>query len=371
MATTETDLPRTPTKERRKRFGRAHRSPKKLAYDIVNTSPKSKSKLRSKLFHRREQRTKDDLNKAATVFGFFEVYDDRCHTPTPAFYRKPIAIDSSTADILALLQEPLLPDGSKHVMWEAALEEMQAISAAKHAGKQRSPSNCVAMSKNSKRISPNKYAKKYGFGHERDGAKWEWTHLIGYRFIGDKAQVPHNMVLATKECNTLMMFIEDEVAKLITEGYDVVISADTLPSRYPVPHTADKIIYNVWVDSVLDLTLEFDPFSRYIPQQNLEDVAKALFECAMHKGSSLTCIPKGHLEADDENALPVDFSLADDNTNTPEAAAAQFASIFKPMQPDPNTLSDIEIVRRQLTFNDTEDMDCDEDPADHAGPSGH
>lgn len=130
--------------------------------------------------------------------------------------------------------------------------------------------------------SANKIAKLYGIKYGRQ--KFEWTHLIAYRFVGEKGQIADNLVLATKECNSLMMLFEDAIVELANtlrdpkSSIELTVKADTVADT----HYAQSIYYNIKIPELnFDLTVKFDTQMTNSPTVNFEEAVAALIKYAL------------------------------------------------------------------------------------------
>ena len=186
---------------------------------------------------------------------------------------------NNTAKILDRLVSP--PDGAmKHKTLSFSCHDVNELKR-KFGGEPRKPNQEQAMCRFEKGGVPARLVA-VAHGHEHKKRQWEWTHLIGHRFFGPKGQTDDNMVLATKECNTLMMFVESEVARLLKhEDMDEDDEATLDVTAYcdKGTHRLDKMTYRIQVPRLeFDLTLTFYGLMRYQPQANMEDYYGALFD---------------------------------------------------------------------------------------------
>lgn len=92
---------------------------------------------------------------------------------------------------------------------------------------------------------------------------FEYGHMIYHGAEGEDAQVSENLVLMTKHCNTLMMFIEMVITILAIRGHRVDLNVVALVSNeteeHAYFHVAERIIYQMTIDDCPSLTFEFDP----------------------------------------------------------------------------------------------------------------
>lgn len=120
--------------------------------------------------------------------------------------------------------------------------------------------------------------------------RFEWTHLIAHRFINEvkgetSAQVKQNLVIATKECNTMMMFFEGaltDLCKKIPKGEKITLNA--WAKTVGDSHFASEIYYHVKIPALnIDLLVKFDATMTVKPTKEYEDAVHALFDYAADK----------------------------------------------------------------------------------------
>ncbi len=130
-----------------------------------------------------------------------------------------------------------------------------------------------------------------------DQKSHEWNHLIAYRFLGEAGQHSKNLVLATIQCNSLMMIIEEKTAKLLRllgktfprkkTSVTLNVKADTLEGT----HIGTCIHYHImaFVDGhcVFNLKVKFDPNLKKEPPRTLDIYVTALFNYALSKQGKL------------------------------------------------------------------------------------
>lgn len=226
------------------------------------------------------------LAKQLTRTGPFIVCDKRNATPMKAMQRASI---QSEAEIFQFLMSP--PAASEKVY--TAKFSRQSISKVQAEKKllnnRRGTSQEEAMRKSdldSGRVRAIEVADAYGFTNPRPRS-WNWTHLIAHRFIGEGGQNGKNLVLATAECNTQMMFVEDKVSQLVNKlphdnDYVEIIATAQLHNKSQL---ATKITYQIKAPALnFDLTLCFYGTMRYKPQNHLADFYGAIFDYCLEKG---------------------------------------------------------------------------------------
>lgn len=141
-----------------------------------------------------------------------------------------------------------------------------------------------------KNIPANKCAQLYQLRYRNNVVICEWTHLAGFQFIRNAGQIPQNIILAPKTLNSFMLVFENTLAKVIKATSDPECDFTISGHIDPIEgykHTARRIYYKIKsVKLDLDLNFEFDAFSSYIPENNLEDHVLMVFIKELLKNGS-------------------------------------------------------------------------------------
>ena len=143
------------------------------------------------------------------------------------------------------------------------------------------------------------------------GVAYEYTHLIAYGHIGEKqAQNKNNLVLATKHCNSMMMFLESIITYLAQNDHDITVEVteiiDTSSEKAREFHSAERIVYCLTVDNN-SMTFEFDPRQIISPPKGLYRYFWSCIEALLDKENQLsTCKTQlEEMKRDDSLALAI------------------------------------------------------------------
>lgn len=218
--------------------------------------------------------------KAYTEIGPFRCYRADL-TTTPQRTNTHPALKSNNAEEI---KNQLAPSITKKISASFNLQDIKRVNTQKKKqGNQRKISQGRVVSSTSRIASATKIAKKYGITSAKY-QRFEWTHLIAYRFLGEKGQAPKNLILATKECNSLMMIFEEAVSDLCKilqkkeSKLTLNVSADTIPGT----HIGTCIHYHIVSEELnLDLKVKFDPQLTVKPTKNLEGIVHRLLKYAL------------------------------------------------------------------------------------------
>lgn len=241
--------------------------------------------------------------KAQTKIGPFICYSaDLDHTPQKT--NTQLALNATHSETI---KNQLAPINPKSMSESFNLNDIEKVrTQKKEQGNRRKKPQGKVISANSRIASATKIARKYGITKSRH-QRFEWTHLIAYRFLGEAGQIPENLILATKECNSLMMIFEEAVLHLCEKLHKsskvcLEVSADTIPGT----HIGTCIHYRiVALDLDFDLKVTFDPRMTAVPTRNLESEVHKLFKYALKK--------KGPVCFDTPSPQKQPFSRIDDS----------------------------------------------------------
>lgn len=144
--------------------------------------------------------------------------------------------------------------------------------------------------------SANEIARKSTLS-STDQKSHEWNHLVAYRFIGEPGQHAKNLVLATIECNSLMMIIEEKTSKLLRllaktfsnekSSITLHVKADTIPGTHIATCIHYHIMAHVAGHCVFNLKVKFDPKLKKEPPRTLDIYVTALFNYALKQQGKL------------------------------------------------------------------------------------
>ncbi|MGE3919564.1 MAG: hypothetical protein AB7F64_01235 [Gammaproteobacteria bacterium] len=212
--------------------------------------------------------------------GPLAVYSDRKITSplkpnTPSFY---------TVDDSAVLPAPT--SGRKYQEFKLTQEIYKTICEQRQSKKSRRRSQSTVMGKSGKKkeASANKEAELLGLEHQRN---FEWLHLIAHFMRGMESQVPENLVGGTDAANTSMMFIEEQIPKLLatfSDGVIIKVAADLLPET----HFASTIYYSIEIiqptgDSIPFKTFIFNALTTAKPSIVAKSYTEVYFSALMKK----------------------------------------------------------------------------------------
>ncbi|MCE3232212.1 MAG: hypothetical protein K0R98_469 [Rickettsiaceae bacterium] len=99
-----------------------------------------------------------------------------------------------------------------------------------------------------------------------DGEKWEWLHLIAFRFLGQEAQKLDNLVAGTKHANTAMLVLAEqhiEELSLINGSLDLQVTAMVDPEN----NIADSIEYKIMIKGKPNIILDFNAREIRVPSK--------------------------------------------------------------------------------------------------------
>lgn len=285
-----------------------------------------------------------DMKRLTTLIPGFTICQQRISnldkTPVRAVKSK---ISSSSVSILKSLIEPPA-NNKKTISFSFNKSKLQQIKKQfDKQGKRRLTSQSTAVTKidgEIREIKASEAAQAYGFplkDENNDLIRYEWLHLGAYRFLGEEGQDHKNLVLGTRHCNTLMMFVEDEIAKLANEINDnnnsdenestdehfvkVLVEANLMPNT----HMATLITYKIQCSALgIDIVFNFDPLTCYHPQNNLEDNVSLIFKLAKE-----TKQPIGYKDFSQTKSLSQDLSSENCNNQAIEKMEGlAFNSLF-------------------------------------------
>lgn len=144
--------------------------------------------------------------------------------------------------------------------------------------------------------SANEIARKSGLS-STDQKSHEWNHLVAYRFIGEPGQHAKNLVLATIQCNSLMMIIEEKTSKLLRllaktfpdnkPSITLNVKAETIPGTHIATCIHYHIMAHVGGHCVFNLKVKFDPKLKNEPPRTLDIYVTALFNYALKQQGKL------------------------------------------------------------------------------------
>lgn len=131
-----------------------------------------------------------------------------------------------------------------------------------------------------KNIKASAIAAAYGLTSQYPNVKWEWLHLVSHGIKGNDAQNANNLVLGTKEANSVMLIVETLIHKIanikkLPDTTEIRISGHA-ELQEGFPHLAKMIYYKVSCsDPEFEVNFEFDPLSFNQPCHHLSDIARA------------------------------------------------------------------------------------------------
>lgn len=118
------------------------------------------------------------------------------------------------------------------------------------------------------------------------GIKWEWLHLVAHCILGKKSQHENNLVGGTKEANTNMALIENELKYLATKfpkGFTLKVKAH-LMKREAFDYIGDEYLqiathmeYEIFVGE-LQIPFDFNLQDTHQPHIDFVPLIHAMFE---------------------------------------------------------------------------------------------
>lgn len=224
---------------------------------------------------------KTTFKAVGTFAGFTMFSSEQPKTPT--------LINFDNLQNLSSMADKLAQPTHKAVTATFTLKDLLAIKAQQKKQKGRIISQKSAMGVD-KRIqeadaSANEIAELIGIRGEN--CDFEWTHLIAYRFVGESGQTHKNLVLATKHCNTLMMFVEDAIVRLLKkdDNNKLKVTLTVHAVTRPETHIATKIYYRIQIPALnFDLSNSFDTNTTCKPGKQFDDLVTAMFNATLKSG---------------------------------------------------------------------------------------
>lgn len=146
-------------------------------------------------------------------------------------------------------------------------------------GKKRSCTQASLFGNVSAKQAAEEAGAEIAFYKDMPDTALEWTHLIAHEMNG--LQAKENLVVASHDCNTVMMHIEAAIKWFASRDHVINLSVEAdifntpLGQKYNV---AKMIRYTIKIDDSEAFTFELDPFLSIAPPKNLYKVFKGYFE---------------------------------------------------------------------------------------------